>query len=499
MEPQLPLTAPQTDQRTGRSPGPQAAFVAIPVAGGKDPILAAIHAAAPAAMVAGSVAAVAHADVRTQDPATQQAELSEPRRTAPTAVGLLERPVASAEDGPAASAEDGPPSADDPALAAAATPSPMATGPCAEERRLAEERCEVATRARVGADTAADALRAARRAYDNHESLATAALQTADPRAIQAAKESAQVGFRAAVAAATTPDGLEGAARDWLTQINRINTEAREAATTAKREQEAAWAIAASLEQTALEADAARIAAESAELACLTARSAVADCDERAAEDPQGYLLAPSGPASSLATRLEDDETLGNALEAGGVPKIFLLLRGDRAAMTGLVATLAGDDPEDRSRWQLRLTSLIESIIADAIEASALDFPDDHPFWGVFERVQRRDIVAALASLGYRFDGLGGWTDGRMPTKRDLTLALGYAGQDPMRMRSWPDEEGMAELFSEATVTADEYLAGVAGDLTLAEMVTMLGRRADGLAELWNDWGRIRPLLLEES
>ena len=49
------------------------------------------------------------------------------------------------------------------------------------------------------------------------------------------------------------------------------------------------------------------------------------------------------------------------------------------------------------------------------------------------------------------------------------------------------------------TVTADEYLAGIAGDLTLAEMVTMLGRRADGLAEVWNNWGRIRPLLLDEG
>jgi hypothetical protein len=29
-------------------------------------------------------------------------------------------------------------------------------------------------------------------------------------------------------------------------------------------------------------------------------------------------------------------------------------------------------------------------------------------------------------------------------------------------------------------------------------MVAMLGKRADGLAEAWNDWGRLRPLLLEE-
>jgi hypothetical protein len=27
-------------------------------------------------------------------------------------------------------------------------------------------------------------------------------------------------------------------------------------------------------------------------------------------------------------------------------------------------------------------------------------------------------------------------------------------------------------------------------------MVTLLGRRADGLTDLWNAWGRVRPLLL---
>jgi hypothetical protein len=68
-----------------------------------------------------------------------------------------------------------------------------------------------------------------------------------------------------------------------------------------------------------------------------------------------------------------------------------------------------------------------------------------------------------------------------------------------MRVRHWPTEEATGELFRDVAVAADEYLAGVAGDLTLAEMVTMLGRRADGLADIWNNWGRIRPLLLEET
>jgi hypothetical protein len=33
----------------------------------------------------------------------------------------------------------------------------------------------------------------------------------------------------------------------------------------------------------------------------------------------------------------------------------------------------------------------------------------------------------------------------------------------------------------------------------LGELVTMLGRRADALTEIWNDWGRVRPVLLDES
>jgi hypothetical protein len=54
----------------------------------------------------------------------------------------------------------------------------------------------------------------------------------------------------------------------------------------------------------------------------------------------------------------------------------------------------------------------------------------------------------------------------------------------------------MEELFRDVTVAADEYLASAAGGLTLGELVTVLGRRADGLADLWNEWGRVRPLLL---
>jgi hypothetical protein len=163
------------------------------------------------------------------------------------------------------------------------------------------------------------------------------------------------------------------------------------------------------------------------------------------------------------------------------------------------VASLGGDNPDEQRRWKLALAGLLDAILADAIEQAYLRFPHEHPFWGPYTQQQSRDITRALASLGYRCDGLGGWVDDRMPSQRELSLALGYAGLDPMRMRQWPNEQQTAQLFREVEVGGDEYLADVAGDLTLAEMVEMLGRRADGLVDLWNHWGRIRPLLLEEA
>jgi hypothetical protein len=162
-----------------------------------------------------------------------------------------------------------------------------------------------------------------------------------------------------------------------------------------------------------------------------------------------------------------------------------------------------GDDRIDQVRHgelpAPPLLGVVAGQSADAIEGATLEFPHEHPFWGPFTVEQDRDVVRALASLGYRFDGLGGWVDGRIPSQRDLSLALGYAGLDPMRIRHWPTESEMTDLFADVTVAADEHLAGAAGDLTLGELVSMLGRRADALAELWNQWGLIRPLLLEDA
>jgi hypothetical protein len=359
-------------------------------------------------------------------------------------------------------------------------------------------------RAREQAETAHEALRAAQRSYDDHLTRADRAAADADPRAIRAAKEAAQQAFRVARSAAGSRDGVEAAARDWLGEINRINLTARDAAILLERERSGANALVTEIERLTVEADAARISAEMAEAACLAAREAVADCQE-AASAPVGASIGTStGPSdraggepwSRPAGPADDDEAAIALVTGVGEAAILRLLRGDRATLLALTTALAGDDPAERRRWQLALTGLVEAVVARAIEASALDFPADHPFWGPFTESQNRDIVAALSSLGYRYDGLGGWLDDRVPSQRDLSLAVGYAGLDPMRIRHWPNEQEMNDLFREATVAADEYLVGAAGGLTLGELVTTLGLRADALTDLWNDWGRVRPLLL---
>ncbi|MFI5225720.1 MAG: hypothetical protein ACHQ3P_03495 [Candidatus Limnocylindrales bacterium] len=392
--------------------------------------------------------------------------------------------------------------------------------PCADQRRIVDERCALATRLRTAADSSADALHEAQRAYDTHAVNANQAAAIADARAQRAAKDAAQRTFRNDRAVAGSREAVETAARTWLQEINRINEAAREAAADLAREQAAAAESMAAIERLTLEADAARIQAESAQESCQFARQALADCEETVSRRAAAHMpLAPSlGPdeapdevpvAAAVATApapapgariaTEEEEHALAAAAARGRPAIVRLLAGDRDTMQRVVVGLAADDLAEQRRWQLELSELVDAIVARAIEACEFQFPLEHPFWGPFDQSQDRDVALALSSLGFRFDGLGGFADDRVPTQRELSLALGYAGLDPMRVRRWPTEEERGNLFREVKVSADEYIIGAASGLTLGELVTLLGRRADGLADLWNNWGRVRPLLIEPA
>jgi hypothetical protein len=423
------------------------------------------------------------------------------------AVGDSDRP-AEREAAVSVAEAGGPAGAAGEAAPAAVAPDP---GPCADERRVADERCAVAVRARAGADIAAEAMRAAQRTHDDHIAAAEADAAASDPRAVRAAKEEAQARFREARARAGSHDDVEGAARTWLAEINQINQDTREAASRVDKHRAAATSIATSLERLAVEADAARISAEQADEACIAAREAVAACDEASAletaaaaraEAPAAPPPAPPAAVDRGAAAMPepaDESGLGGPMgsRAGHDALILRILRGDHAAMQLAVARLAGQEADEGRHWQARLSALADALIARSIEAAAFDFPPDHFFWGLANQTENRDIATGLSSLGFRFDGFGGWADERVPTQRDLSLAVGYAGLDPMRVRRWPNESEMRELLRDVRVAADEYIASTAGGLTLGELVTLLGRRADALTDLWNTWGTVRPVLLE--
>ena len=466
------------------------AGVAIAIAGGPAPSARAASPRPTAILDIGRPSSEWH--VRPRPP------VHERRPTLALAAGSI--PVARADEprepSPAAPAS----------TATAPVALPGATDQCAPARTTAEERCLEAASARERARVAADAAHEAKRAFDELQERIDKARGASDPRAVAVTKGELHAAYRQASAAAATPEEAEAAARRWLSAIDRANTDARAAlrlveTTTAELRERMPG-----LERLAVEADAARINAEAAEQACRDAREELARCEELAvaAALPPAALPPAGEPPDPFATAWPTEPDLardrgapGNPAEdLAGLSLIVRVLRGDRAARERVVAALAGDEPASVATWRLRVSALVDAIVARAIEAGYLDLPDDDPFWQLFTHLERREIVVALSSLGFRFDGLGGFADGRLPAARDLSLAVGYAGLDPMRIRIWPREGELATLYARAIVAADAWLATRTDDLALGAVVDALGPRAEELGELWNAWGRIRALLL---
>lgn len=469
-------------------------LVGIPILPESDDRLDDLRPAVAVGAVAAGAAATVGATAGAMGGPLRVAVAEADRSDAPMAIDP-ERPP-----GPAAGGTTGG------AGAGAPAPSPVPTGPCGELMAVAADRCAVAERAREGALAAADAYRGARRAYDDHLARADEADARSDPRAVRAAKEAAQAAFRLARDSAADRAALDAAAAAWLAEVNRINLVARDGAARAARERAAAGALVTVIERLEAEAAASRVSAESAHEACLAARQAVADCQERvaAARSAEAHAIPPAatrptgGPADADHGYPEDQPELRPTDGGPGArqARILRMLEGDGDAVRRTAAELGAGDPDAVGRWQLAISGLLDAITAQAIDASAVDLPDDHPFWGMFGGEQRREILAALASLGHHYDGLGGFADGRVPSQRDLSLAVGYAGLDPMRIRRWPTETELPDLLAAARVDATGFLIARAGSLTLGEVVALLDRRADALTDVWNDWGRLRPLLL---
>jgi Meckel syndrome type 1 protein len=459
---------------------------------------------------------------------------------------------------PGPTAASGPPGA--PPEAATTGPAGIAPvappDPCADARSAAQDACALADRMSALAAATQERLREARHAYEEHAGRRERAAAVADPRAVRAAKDAAQAAFRAARLDARDRATLEAAAREWLREIEHINTATRDAVRVLTREDAAELSLLRAVERLGVEADGARIAAESAAEACRNARISLATCEEQAlagaaalaaaaagggargtlaptavatrttvgppptaagreAAAPPAAAELPAAAAAALppaaaaeeapavsagesapAAPMEVAGTAADHPPSTSAPAILPLLEGDHDVLRRIATALAGGDPAAEGRWQAHLAALAAAVTARAIDSAMLAFPEQHPFWGLYTQQQCREITAALAALGYRFDGRHGFEDGRVPGQRELSLAVGYAGQDPMRIRFWPTEAEMPHLFVDVHVESGRFLAEAAGDLALGDMIDLLGRRAEDLGDLWNAWGRVRPLLL---
>jgi hypothetical protein len=211
-----------------------------------------------------------------------------------------------------------------------------------------------------------------------------------------------------------------------------------------------------------------------------------------------------------MATRAEIDTGLRLDPDTDAAPSLTValasparsrlerILRGEHLAMVEVVDTVAGQDSLRRRDWEVLLGGLVEGMAAMAVRESIVDFPMGTAFWDTFTVEQCRLIVAALATMGFEYDGQAGWVEHHVPMYRDLSIALADIGVDPRRVRAWPNQAEIAALFVGARPAPEELLAAAGPDYGAAAMQSLLGERAIELAGLWNAWEAVRPALLAE-
>lgn len=210
--------------------------------------------------------------------------------------------------------------------------------------------------------------------------------------------------------------------------------------------------------------------------------------------------LVPSVAKVAIAIEPEVDRELeGLRRRPTHGTQLERMLRGDHRAMVEVVDAIAGAHSRQRRAWELLLGGLVAGMADVAVRESVIDFPMGTAFWDTFTIEQCRRIVAALHSMGYRYDGHAGWVESRVPTYRDLSRALADVGVEPRRVRAWPTQTEIAGLFVGARPAPEELLAAAGPDYTATDVQALLGEHAAGLADLWATWEAVRPALFHES
>lgn len=375
--------------------------------------------------------------------------------------------------------------------------------------------CEQAGAVRQEARKAEAAHAEARRALALARASLEAAREAVDHRRRLAEKAHLKEVYRGALAVAATPQARASAAADWARGVDRVNRAARRARGTLATATAHASQAEIADQETASAMRAARIRAESAEVACLEARSRLAACEEaetgpsarvrsapgapelpaggpgRSPATAPGHPLAPIPPQASPSQRI--------LVGQGGRLVMEAILWGDRAALVEAAAEIA-----ERTGGQARSVTLQVKALADALSACAtargyISVDRQHPFWSRLSEEEARDIMRAFADMGFRVEPGMGWLGGRAPVSKDLSVALAYAGIDPRTIRHMLPSDELAALPDRVGVDAVAMLAAEAPDLSLERLVALLEERSLPLSELWDAWGQIRPVLLAQT
>jgi hypothetical protein len=314
----------------------------------------------------------------------------------------------------------------------------------------------------------------------------------ADPGPRRVEKALAREAYQRALEVATTDGARQDAAAAWATAIDRLNRQGRLAARAQSRARARLAAAQEALTATERLEQTARFRAEAAQAACLEGRVRLAACEERVSDVPVG--ATSSGP---------DSPATGHAARIGEVPGprplvIEAMVAGDADALERAVVTIAERAVLSPAEVRLQLRELIDGVVAAAADAGYLVFDASYPLWAELTYEESRDVVVALARLGFQPEPRAGWRSGRQPAGTDLAMALGYAGMDVRYVRTLPGSVELAAMPASIGVDARAFLAAHAADLGVDQLVRLLGPRAAAMESLWDAWGQVRPVLFSE-
>jgi hypothetical protein len=396
--------------------------------------------------------------------------------------------------------------------------SSVKSGPCGELRRSAESACARAAELKEAAAAARTALQVARRELVRVQHTLEEARGAADPARVSRGKAAARSAYRRAIASSALPADRQRAAAEWLREIDRLNREGRRANRALSKTESVLRQLARQAFEAERQTDAARIAWESAAALCADTRQQLAACEgspeqliaitaprdtawdgQPVAESGQPAINGNARDSQSVEPAAGGSAAGENTLSTSLVPLVVeRLAYGDRETFRTVSAELSGLTGHPVSHYLLLLQELVDAVRMVAAERHFLAFEDAHPLWTQFNREERQAIMAALADLGFRYDHEEGWYGGRAPGTSEMAVALAYAGHDPRTIRRQLSSDELRALPQSVTVSPVDCLAALAPDLTLSQMFELLGPRADTLGPLWDDWGRLRPVLLSE-